>query len=127
LASANPKRRRKAAVIDETKPGSVEVGATGKRRGFQIKWAALGDTLLGKCYAETRTVQLNIENPFIAAMKEQRNRAALVSVAVGLLCHSDDVMDGNQRLVIAKGGFAESWGTIMSTLRINEATNVDAN
>lgn len=126
MPSSTPKRRRKAAVVDDSKPGSVDATER-RRRGFQIKWAALGDTLLGKCYSETRTVQLNVENPFVRAMKEQKNRAALFAVAVGLLCHADDVSDGAQRLVIPKGEFAESWGAIMSTIKIQESENVNAN
>lgn len=125
LPAQTGRKRRKAAVVDETQPGSVEK-VQSRRRGFQIKWAHLGDVLLGVCYPETKTVQLNIENRFIAAMKEQKNRPALVSIAVGLLCHAEDMLDGLQKRVVPKGEFAESWGTVMSTLEDKGAVNANA-
>lgn len=113
------RKRKNAAVIDPTQSGSVEQRVV-RRRGFQIKWAALGETLLGKCHAETRTVVLNVENNFIRAMKAAKNFPALCAIAVGLLCHADDMVDGSQKLVIPRGEFASSWGVVLSGLKSAE-------
>jgi hypothetical protein len=119
------KRRRRASVFDSSVAGSVEIGdaQARRRRGFQIKWAALGDTVLGQCHAETRTVALNIENHFIKSMRDAQNKPALLAVAVGLLCHVDDMMEGAQKLVICKGEFADAWGTFMSSIKLEEAAS----
>lgn len=120
------RKRINASVFDPKSSGSVELSQPG-RRGFQIKWAAIGDTTLGKCYTETRTVVLNIENQFVRTMKEQKNRAALFAVAVGILCYADDNIDGEQRLVVPRGEFAMTWGAVMSSLKAKEFDSAAAN
>lgn len=121
LPASTGRRRKKAAEFDPLSSGSVEQ-KTAKRRGLQIKWGYLGPVVLGKCYPETRTVMLNLENHFVDAMKAAKNRPALYAIAIGLLCHVDDMMDGPQRLVVPRGEFAESWGSVMAGMKTVEAS-----
>lgn len=124
------RRRTKARAFDSSLPGSVELSADGSaksRRGFHLKFAPLGETVMGRCFSETSTVQLNSENPFVEAMRKAKNRPALVAVACGLLCNINDRMDCTQKLVVPRGEFSDAWGAVMATFKEMEvATDADS-
>ena len=122
LAAQTGRKRRKATLIDDLASGSVELAAApARRKGLLIKWAALGEHVIGKFDMDAKAVLLNIENAFIRDNKAAGNTAALYAVAIGLVCHSDASLDGRQPMLICKGTFSEEWGRVMSTLRIEVA------
>lgn len=125
VPQATGRKRRNASMFDELQRGSVETKAK-RKRGFCVKWCNMGTDLLGQCFADTGTVQLNLDNPFVKSMKQAGNKAALFAIAVGLLCHADDMIDGPQKLIVCKGEFAQSWGTIMSGIKIEEPSSGSA-
>jgi hypothetical protein len=114
-----------AAKVHPEVPGAVAC-ADGKqqsfrRTGFKIDYCEIDQSEIGDFLALTGTVRLNLNHPFISAMKTAGNKPALYSAAVALITdHGIRKPDGRPVFAYDYQSFATAFGEMMSAFSTRE-------
>lgn len=114
LPKATERKRKNAAKVDPSKPGSVEVGGN-RKTGFTISWYADGDELIGEYDYHANRVRLNLGHPLVGQLKAEKNKQALYCLAASVLTDHHCNFDGKSRLLYAVREFAPVFGSLTKT------------
>jgi len=114
------RKRRKAVLVDLTKPGSVDIGRQSSRSGFKIDWCNMEEETIGRYDSRTSTVNLNISHPFVLLVKTKHNMPALFSTAIAVLTEYLCTHDDRQKLMnFNVGDFGPTFGRIIKSVRFD--------
>jgi len=118
------KKRTRAAKIHADLPGSViESGNGTTRRGLKIDWCQVGSDHIGKYDARTNTVNMNLDHPFVAAVKVTSNMPALFAAAFAVYSDFLCTHKGEQRTLFEVDDFGGTLGRLIKTIRIPNDKN----
>lgn len=116
------RKRRRAASVDESQPGSVEVpglpGGT-RRRGVSLKWFSAEESIIGQPDSLSNCVLLNKDNAFMAHCKRLGIKEAILSVAMGVWLHDLYNTKGKQKLAFEMHDYVSGWGRVMNSLKFD--------
>lgn len=112
------RRRRNATMIHEL-PGSVTASGGTKRRGITLGWCNLDDSEMGRYDNLSSRIDLNLDNPFVASVKQSQNTAALYSIAVALLSEYLCTHKDGGKTLFEVESFGKCYGLIMKSVRID--------
>jgi hypothetical protein len=124
IAPVNTGRTRRHAASVQNLPGSVvATGPLRKFGGYVLDWCYLDPKQIGKFDRSGCRISLNLDHAFIAAMKRDNNRPALMSCCSALLadyaCRHDT--NGNRLLAFDFQDFTEAMGVIACNIVTKEA------
>jgi|688.fasta_scaffold85733_2 hypothetical protein len=113
-----PRKIQTAEKVHEAIPGTVTCAQQPpierKRNGFRLDYCEIDEQEIGDFLPLTNTVRLNIQHPFIAAMKKASNMPSLYSAAVALITdHGIRKPDGKPVFVQCYESFARAYGEMM--------------
>lgn len=112
--AATGRKRRSAAKIDPSNPGSVEI--SNRKTGFSISWNGNDDGRVGEYDYHANRVKLNLLHPFVKAQKDAKNIKALYCLAAAVLSDHHCYHDGPSRLLIADKDFSLVFSALTKTI-----------
>lgn len=130
VSPVNSGRVRRNAAETQNLPGSVDAtGRIKKFGGYVLDWCNLDPKQIGKFDRSGCRISLNLDHAFIASMKRDNNRPALMACCSALLadyaCRHDS--KGNSLLAFDFQDFTEAMGIIACNIGSKEAaSNVKA-
>ena len=112
------RKRRKANQVSGKK-GAVGKAIPARKSGsLKIDWIQMDDDLIGRYDSLGKTVQLNIDHPFVQIQKGEHNNAALFAVAFSVYSEWVCTNDGDQPLLFEVQGFGSTLGKLMKGMKI---------
>jgi len=108
-----PRTKAKKYTLDPN--GNIQVNGSGRKNGIQVDWTRRDPDVIGVFDAERKAILLNEANPYIASIRNPKNRQALYAVAMGILVFAECNSEGPQMLLVERADFLSSWGRVMSS------------
>ena len=112
------RKRRKSKRVSGKKGGIGQSVPARKSGSIKIDWIRMDDDVIGKYDSLGKTVQLNIDHPFVKAQKGEHNNAALFAVAFSVYSEWVCTNDGDQPLLFEVQGFGSTLGKLMKGMKV---------
>lgn len=116
------RKRKRAAKIHLDQPDSVNASdgsKSKKRRGISVGWCYLADDAMGRYDGLSNRVDLNLEHPYVKAVKQTSNTPALYAIALALVAEYACNHRDRNLTAFAIHDFGRCFGGLMKQVRVD--------